>query len=189
MPRDDFQLMDEEAGAAVASVLVPEIATHVRARKNGQAAYREELIHDYHGATSLMARLRSTGDTGTEALVALIIEEMLGEGDNLLGNQLIATENGELRDASVISVKRADVLEKVMKAIQSKQQLEKEGGIDVESPSMMIIFRFFISKVKDVFKRMDTPDEQSDLFFQALGEVTENWKKELRAEFEAMKGR
>jgi hypothetical protein len=34
---------------------------------------------------------------------------------------------------------------------------------------------------------MEMPPEQRDIFFRSLGEETEDWKKELREEFEAMK--
>ena len=118
-----------------------------------------------------------------------MIDEVVGETDNLLGNHLIATENGELRDASVISYKRAEVLEKAIKAVASKQALEKESGIDVDSPSMVIIFKYFMNKVMDVFTKIEIPAEQRDVFFRTLGEETENWKRELREQFEAMKQR
>jgi hypothetical protein len=53
---------------------------------------------------------------------------------------------------------------------------------------MMIVMRFFLAKTKHVFEQMGIPDEQSDLFFTQLGESMEDWKKELKEEFESVKG-
>jgi hypothetical protein len=188
---DEFDKMDKEAGVVEAETeLVPSTPSPTAVMPGGVAEYRDELVKKYHkGAASLVDRLRGDGKSTGEDLLIALIDEVLKETDNLLGNSLVATENGNLRDASVISYKRAEVLEKAFKAYQSKQQFEKESGIDLDSPSMLVIFRFFMTKVHDVFERMELPPEQRDIFFRALGEETETWKKELREEFEAMKSR
>jgi hypothetical protein len=78
-------------------------------------------------------------------------------------------------------------LEKALKAVQTRQQFEKQSGIDLDSPSMMVVFRFFMTKSKETFSRMGVGPEINDLFFRMFGEVTNNWKKELRESFEAMR--
>ena len=150
--------------------------------------YRRELVRKYHnGANSLMDRMRKSGMDDTESLVMALLEELINESDNLLGSEMISMEDGELKDASIMSFKRAEVLEKALKAFQSKKQMESESGIDVNSPSMMIIFRYFMGKAKRSFEKVNTSDEEQDLFFQVLGEEMGNWKKELRDEFKKMK--
>lgn len=186
---DDFEKMDNDAGTSTAEIVTADPSAIMPGGGGGVMEYRDSLVRKYHGgAKSLHARLRGDGKGTGEDLLVSLIDEVLKETDNLLGNHLVAAENGNLRDASVISYKRAEVLEKAFKAYQSKQAFEKESGIDVSSPSMMVIFRFFMQKIQDVFDGLETPSEQRDVFFLNLGEVTENWKKELREEFEAMKG-
>jgi hypothetical protein len=154
------------------------------------ASYREGLIKKHHrGSASLVERLMKDDLGDNESLLNALIEEIIGETDKLLGNEMVATENGELRDASVISVKRSEILEKAIKAVQSKRQFESESGIDLDSPSMVVIFKYFMQKVKDSFEAMDMPAEQSDIFFGIMGQMTENWKKELREEFDTLKRR
>ena len=111
---------------------------------------------------------------------------MVRESDHLLGNELVATQNGDLRDASVISYKRAEVLEKAIKAAQARMEFERESGIDLDSPSMMVVFRFFMSKVKDVFAKMGMDSEANDVFFRMLGDEMENWKRELHEKLEEL---
>ncbi len=127
------------------------------------------------------------GQNSTEKLVMEMVREVIRETDHLLGNELVATQNGNIRDASVISGKRAEVLQIAMKAVQAKQAMEQSGGIgvDVDSPSMGVVFRFFLSKVRVIFQNMGFDSELCDTFFRMYKEEMKNWRKELKAELEA----
>lgn len=153
----------------------------------GMMEHRDALIKKYHnGAKSLTERLKAENRTDIDNLVIALVEEVIKETDNLLGNELIATQSGNLRDATIISDKRASVLAQAIKAVQAKQEFEKErGGFDVDSPGMKIIFKFFMEKVREAFKSLNYNDEQSDIFFRALGGVLVDWKKELKQHFTA----
>lgn len=184
----DFDNMEEDAGLEV--IERPKNGSSLSNMSGGTAEYREQLIKEYHqGSSSLVDKLKKSGFADNETLIVALIEEIVKETDNLLGNQLIAIENGSIRDASVISAKRSEVIEKAIKAVQSKQAFEKENGIDLDSPHMVVIFSYFMKKVKSVFEETGVAPEQSDLFFTTLGEQTENWKKELRIELDSLKSR
>ena len=191
MSDDDFEKADSDAG--VMTVEPPSRNLPETVPLNGKlpanvVEYRKQLVTTYHnGSPSLVERIRKAGKDDIESLLIAMIDEVVGETDNLLGNELVATQNGELRDASIISFKRAEVLEKAIKAVQAKQEFERTSGIDVDSPSMIIIFRFFMSKSKEAFDRMGVGDEVRDLFFRTIGEIMENWKKELREHFDELR--
>jgi hypothetical protein len=183
---DEFVSADREAGVAV----IPPGSGGTPLVVGSRAAFRNTLVEQYHkGSKSLVERLKKDNKADAESLLICLIDEVIGESDHLLGNELVATENGDLRDASVISYKRAEVLEKAIKAVQARNQVEKESGVDLDSPSMMVVFRFFMFKVKETFKKMGISDEQSDIFFRTLGEEMEDWKKELREQLSMLKGR
>jgi hypothetical protein len=150
--------------------------------------FRETLLRKYYGgATRLKDKLKDEGRDDVETLLVSLIDEIIVETDNLLGNELLATHNGDLRDATVISVRRSDILEKAIRAVQAKMEFEKEAGIDVDSPSMMVVIRFFMEKAKEAFSQIGAEDEQSDLFFRTFGDIMEGWRKELRERFEELK--
>jgi hypothetical protein len=150
--------------------------------------YRTSLVEQYHqGAPSLTEKLRKAGKEDIESLLVALIEEVVKETDHLLGNELVATQNGELRDSSIISFKRAEVIEKAIKAVQSKQEFERQSGIDVDSPSITVIYRFFMEKAKETFERMGVGSETNDLFFRTLPLVMDGWKKELKSRFETLR--
>lgn len=184
--KDDFTQADEDI-----SVLSPEKSLTTQNKGVVPAnivEYRDQLVKQYHnGATSLVERIRKGGKEDAESLLVALIEEVVKETDHLLGNELVSTQNGELRDASVISFKRAEVIEKAIRAVQAKQEFERESGIDVDSPSMIVIFRFFMSKTKDTLDKMGVDSDFNDLFFRTFSDVTESWKKELRIRFEELR--
>lgn len=182
---DEFEVADTEAGVEV----LP--ATRKKSLPMGIAGddvmeYRNQLLERYHqGAPSLLEMLKKAGKQGNmESLLVSLMDEMVKETDHLLGNELVATVNGELRDASVISFKRAEVLEKAIKSVQAKHEAEKVEGLDIDSPEMMTVFRFFMLKSNEAFERMGVGKEVSDLFFRTFGDMMENWKRELREHFE-----
>ncbi len=189
----EFEDADKEAGVAV---LQPpkDMSQNVslvpvkRKLPANIVEYRNQLVEQYHeGAPSLIHRLRKAGKEDAESLVVALLDEVIKETDHLLGNELVATQNGELRDASIISFKRAEVLEKAIKTVQQKQDKERTGGVDVDSPAMMVVIRFFMAKASDSFERMSVGDEVKDLFFRTLGDVMDDWKKDLREKFEELR--
>ncbi|GAG95169.1 unnamed protein product [marine sediment metagenome] len=186
----DFEKADKEAGVEVLpakqdNTPVPMTAGGVPVNV---VHFRDQLVRQYHeGAPSLIKRLREAGKEDIESLLVALIDEVVTETDHLLGNELVATQNGDLRDSSIISFKRTEALEKAIKAVQAKQEFERTGGIDVDSPAMVTVFKFFMSKTKEAMDRMGVGAEMNDLFFSTLSDVTGDWKKELRAEFEALK--
>jgi hypothetical protein len=181
---DEFHKADAEVGVEI--VHSSRDSTVARSMPQDIISFRKQLVSDYHeGAPSLVEKLRKAGKEDMESLLVAMMDEVIGEADHLLGNELVATHNGDLRDASVISFKRAEVLEKAIKAVQTKQQIAQQGGIDVNSPTMIIVFRFFMAKAKETFERMGVSTEIHDLFFRMFGEVTNEWKRELREKFEA----
>jgi hypothetical protein len=190
MSEDDAKVVTLEPPPAMTAVATKSAGSPLPARQNDVVKYRGELVEQYHeGAPSLVAKLRAAGKEDSEALLVALVDEVIKESDHLLGNELVATNEGNLRDASVISGKRAEVLEKAIKAVQAKQEFESKSGIDVDSPSMVVIIRFFLAKCSDTFDIMGVGDEVRDLFMRTIGDVMDDWKKELRENFEELRQR
>ena len=194
MSESDFEVADREAGATVMGIEDASVARRGEVGLGKVPAnvmqYREELIREYHGGLpSLLDRLRSEGKDNYEDLIVALYDEIVKESDNLLGNGLVATHNGDLRDASVISVKRAEIIEKALRAVSDKQKFEQSRGtFDVDSAAMLDVFRFFMSKAKETLVHMGVDSEMNDLFFQTFAEIAANWKKELKEKLSAVKG-
>jgi len=185
--KNEFDQADEDGGSyPVTAVIDVDNLPEVEA-VSGLMKFRGDLIRQYHnGAMSLLERMDRGGQNNTEQMVMEMVREVIRETDHLLGNELVATQNGNIRDASVISGKRAEVLQTAIKAVQAKQLMEKEGGIgvDPDSPSMGVVFKFFLYKVKIVFQNMGFDSELSDTFFRMYKDEMKDWRKELKADLE-----
>jgi len=189
MAADDFSRDEgfDEGPTTELVVASPEtnLPTETPPPATNMREHRANLVRDYHhGASSLAEKLRLQGRDNSEAMVMAIVAEIIQETDHLLGNELVATEDGELRDASVISTKRAEVLDRALKAVQTKLVFDRDHGIDVESPAMRVIFKFFMSKVRHVFKLLKYSDEASDTFFRTFASVMDAWEGELKTELQ-----
>jgi hypothetical protein len=188
---DDFEKADMEHGiipapAPAGLIITPtsgEDGENLPAAPKNMLEVRDNLVKEYHkGSSSLAEKLESEGKNNLEGLIMSLVDEVIKETDSLLANELVSISQGDLRDASIISYKRSEVLEKAIKAVQAKQVFEKENGVDVNSPSMLVVFKYFMGKVKDVFGEMNTDDELSDTFFRNLASNLSEWKKELDSE-------
>jgi len=187
----EFSVADKDGDVSLPTVVSQSSDLSQVDNVEGVMKFRSELVKSYHqGAVSLLDRMERNGCNSTEQLVMEMIREVIRETDNLLGNQLIATQNGNLRDASIISSKRAEVFQSAIKAMQTKQAMEKDGsiGLDVNSPSMTVVFRFFMSKVRSILMSMNFDSELSDTFFRMFKDVMKDWRKELTAEIAANSG-
>jgi len=148
---------------------------------------RCKLIFDYHGGCNgIVDKLKRTDRATLEGVLTMLVEEMLKEGDHLLGNELIASEDGLLQLSTVISTKRADVLEKAIKAVQQKQIFERQHGIDLDSPSMGAVFDYFMDKVQTTFDELGYDEEIRSVFWKALVDNMRPWKKELKKDLEQL---
>jgi hypothetical protein len=146
---------------------------------------RKELLKEHYGNghSSIIAKMKEAGVVDTDTLMRTIIEEMCNDMDSLKGNELIHTQNGELREASVVASKHAETSEKVARVMQAQSRLEREAGIDLNSPQMRIIFQYFMKKSKEAFEDLKMHPDQQNLFFNCFVRRAENWKKDLKEEF------
>jgi hypothetical protein len=186
MSFDDFEEKDSELVSVTALV---ELEGDSDVAPRNIFELRDQLVRKHHaGANSLLEKLEQDGNTEVRDLIMVLVSEIIRETDHLLGNELVTTKQGDLRDASVISIKRVEAFEKALKALQAKAMMDGETGVDVNSPAVLAIFKFFMEKVKTTMVTMGMNDEFSDTFFTTLSTVMTDWKKELRRELKEASG-
>lgn len=153
----------------------------------GRTKLKKEMIRRHHdGYNSLWEKIKAEGFLSNEKFIQKLMEEQLGETDNLTAYGEVLYQDGEIRDAAAIAAKRIESIQSVIKTVQVKQQIEKEmgSGVDVYSPSMAIVFRYFLNKVKGVFEAMGADVSFTSSFFQKFVADTQNWPVELQMELE-----
>ncbi len=187
--KDDFANADQEAQLLESQVL-PVISYNpdhdIASSPKDILDLRERLLKKYHnGVLSLVEKLKiksGSEETKYDDLIKELVDEVIAETDALKGNELVSEHHGNLRDASIIAFKRAEVLEKAINAVQTKQEFERDRSIDLDSPYMKIIFKYFMHKTKTVLSKMGYSDDANDVFFKNLFDEMKDWQKELKAE-------
>lgn len=148
--------------------------------------YKRRKIKEFYDGQSLGERLASKELT-LEDILDSLVAEYIREIDNLAGNIIMADDIGNIEASSVISAKRADIVDKMMKAFMARKEFDAQSSIDVNSPSMKIIWRFFMMKCQESFAKSGFSTEISNIFFQNLTEVMGDWRKELKRQIAEIK--
>lgn len=143
-------------------------------------SYHEKGIRTHYNGESL-TELIDDDEISSEILIKSLLKELTREIDNLAGNRVVAQENGELEKATIISAKRTEMVDRAIKAIMAKKEFEATTSIDVESPSMRVVFQYFLEKCQESFAKSGMNSEISDTFFRNFNDICgSTWKKELK---------
>ena len=151
---------------------------------------KQELLEAYYkGHDSIISKIKKNpnGDS-IETLITVVMEELLGETDNLKGNELIFTQDGKLHDASTISVKRAEILDTVSKVLMRKRDLmAKSGDVDLDSPVFQLFQTICFDALKESMMNLKFDDEMKQVIISKWGENMSDWKDELASRLKRLK--
>lgn len=152
-----------------------------------------ELVHEqslkeyYGGKKGLLEKLKEEGKTTYEGLINGLIEEMYKSVDNLKGNEIVAKKKEDLGASTLIESKHMEAMTQLSKVLQQKQIFDKENGIDLNSPQMTVILKYFLDTIKETFESIKTDDEQQSLFWTAFVSKVDTWKKDIQDRIDNMK--
>jgi len=144
------------------------------------------LSRHYGGPKSMLEKLSESGRTDFDSMALALIEEMVIENDKLLASEEIVAEEGNLRDASVISSKRLEGLDRTYKAVSTLRELNKDHSIDLESPSVRLLVTYVFHCFKESLDILKLDDDLKDAIFQTLETRMTDWKKEFRSRIREM---
>ncbi|MCK9154677.1 MAG: hypothetical protein M0P12_01035 [Paludibacteraceae bacterium] len=174
--------MDENIDRQEITVLNSELP----ATTKDKLSYKNKKIREFYNGQTLTEKLASK-DMTLEDILDSLVSEYVREIDNLAGNIAMADEIGNIESSSVISTKRAEIVDKMLKAFMARKEFDAQSSIDVNSPSMKIIWRFFMMKCQESFAKSGFSIEISNIFFQNLTEVMGDWRKELKRQIAEIK--
>ena len=160
--------------------------TLAKSEEESTSDYRKSLVKEYHKECESLVEKIFTKDLSSSDMIGLLAQEIAGESDNLLANHLIATEGNHLKEASIIQKQRAEVLKDIVKIIQTQKAIETQNSIDVNSPSMAIVFRYFFSSLKDAMDELKYDNDQMDVLINECVRMMGDWRKELKKKIEEM---
>lgn len=167
--------------------LKPVLGNQLPAKKANFLQIREKLVEEYHkNAKSLFEKISSKPNgNSVEGIISTALEELIHETDNLLGNELSLLNDGSVRDASVVSVKRSDVLETLSRVAVKKQEIMANAGkVDLNSPVFQVFQAICFENLIGVMEDLKLDNETRQLLVAKWGERMESWDKELKSRVE-----
>lgn len=124
---------------------------------------------------------RSNTGFNTDQLQNLIIEDMLLSTEDLQGASLLLENEGNLKDASAISIKRADLLKLVSDIVSKKRELsQRSGEVDLNSPAFCIFQKLCFDKMVESMEELKIESEMVNLLLTRWQAKMKDWGKELK---------
>lgn len=152
--------------------------------------YRDTLIEQYRekGHKSVLAKVKGGGNEVTsDEILGDIIEEMLDGTEDMLGTQLMLTEEGDLTNSTVVTVKRNESLRSVAEIVAKRKELnQRASDIDLNSPAFMLFQKLCFDKMMDTLKDLNIDEEMISLIISGFAKKMELWGKELKRKLDEM---
>lgn len=150
---------------------------------NDLDSYRRSLLAQYRKKhKGILEKIKDGRQITADELMNIIVEDLLEESENFFGNSLIFTEDGNLRDATAIALKRTDLLKMVADILAKKRELsQRDSEIDLNSPAFMIFQKMCFDKMMHVLKELGLDNELIQLALSKWSQSMQDWGKELKA--------
>ena len=158
--------------------------------KTDMFSLKKELLQTYYeGYDSLVEKMKQDPNGLTvETMITVVMEELLGESDNLKGNELVFTQDGKLHDATTIAVKRSEILDTVSKVLVRKRDLlAKSGDVDLDSPVFQLFQKICFDALTESMMNLNFDNEMKQVIITKWGENMADWKEELKSRLKRMK--
>ncbi len=146
---------------------------------------RGTAIGQYYGnKESVTDRLNKSSDISEVMDIAL--NEIAKTVDNLSGNEQILLNQDRLEDSTIVSVKKTEVLERLVNVASKKQDVLSKGkNIDLNSPAFKLFQSIVAEKMFETLNKYDIDNDLIKLIMKTWVVSMKDWDKELK---ERLKG-
>lgn len=151
--------------------------------------YRRYLLSQYRKKhKGILDKVKGGSAKSADDMMNLIVQDLLQQSETFFGNSLIFTEQGNLKDATTISIKRTDLLKMVADILAKKRQLnQKDADVDLNSPAFMIFQKICFDKMMIALKQIGLQNEMIRIILNKWGQLMKDWGKELKKELSELK--
>lgn len=149
---------------------------------NNLDEYRRYLLKEYRkNHKGILQKVKSGQASTADDLMNLIVQDLLQQSQVFYGNSLVFTQQGNLRDAATISIKRTDLLKMVADILAKKRQLnQKDANIDLNSPAFMIFQKMCFDNMMQSLKQCGVQNEMIRIVLNKWSQKMQDWGKQLK---------
>lgn len=151
--------------------------------------YRDTLVEKYrsdHPSTLNKVKNYNKDTTADEILESIILEILEG-GEEMLGTQLLLSEEGDLGNATATILKRSELLRSVADIVSKRKELnQRAADIDLNSPAFLLFQKLCFDKFVEVLEELQIDEEMIELIIKNWSSRMKNWGTELKRKLEEM---
>ena len=150
---------------------------------------RDNLIAEYRKRKrGIIDSVRAGEVENSDGLISLIVDDLLSESENLMGNSLYFMDEGELHDSTAVTIKRADLLKTIADILVKKRELnQKDADVDLNSPAFQIFQKICFNKMTTVLEELSFDSEMKQLILSKWSIAMRDWGKELQNELKEIR--
>lgn len=149
--------------------------------------YKDQLVEKYRKKQpGVLQKIEKNPNLSSDEIMGSIVEDILRDSESLLGNQLIFTEEGNLRDATTITINRSNLLKAVADIAAKRKELnQKANDVDLNSPAFMLFQKMCFEKMVGALEELEFLDEEEiQLVLDKWAKSMSDWGKELKAKLD-----
>lgn len=151
--------------------------------------YKDTLVDKYRqNHPSTLDKIKNYDkDTTADEILGSIILEILEGGEDMLGTQLLLSEEGDLGNATATIVKRSELLKAVADIVSRRKELnQRAADIDLNSPAFMIFQKLCFDKLVQVLEDLLIEDEMIELIIKNWSIQMKTWGSEVKRKLEEL---
>ena len=153
-------------------------------------SYRDSLVAQYreNGHESVLDKVKNGGEEVTsDQILESIIVEMLEGGEDLLGTQLMLSQEGDVSASTLVTVKRSELLRSVAEIVAKRKELnQRASDVDLNSPAFMLFQKLCFDKMMETLKDLKVEEEMISLIVSGFSEKMSTWGKELKQKLDEL---
>ena len=144
---------------------------------------KQDLLREYRKSNPSIIEGVQESNTGfdADALFRNIIKDLVNGTESLMGTSLLMEAQGELRDASAVAIKRADLLRLIADILSRQKELhQKAGEVDFNAPPFRLFQKLCLDKLIESLAALKVDNEMVTLILKEWQGRMSEWDKDLK---------
>lgn len=144
---------------------------------------KRQMLKEYRQSTPGLMDGVMESKTGydMDSLFRNIIKDLINGTEDLMGTSLMLEAKGELKGASDVIIRRADLLKIISDIIGRQKELhQKAGEVDYNSPAFRLFQELCFKKLIESMQNLNIDDEMAGLILKEWQNSMSSWDRDLK---------
>ncbi len=142
---------------------------------------KAKLLKDYRAIHPSLIEGMDREGMSVDRLMSLIISDLIESSEDLQGTSLFLESQGDLRNASAITIKRADLLKYIADVASKRKALQSMAGeVDLTSPAFMLFQKLCFDNLIKALEGLKLDMDMINSILVAWQDNMAKWDEDLK---------